>query len=110
MLKYTKDKRRTCLRCGTHFMASKEHRSFCCVEHRKDYNKICRQHRKREIDRLAKFILRHLDYEIGRGDPQNGESAVDVAIRLMSYCQVPEHRLFKALQMRCKCPCFKRER
>jgi len=74
------------------------------------HGKIVGQYRKKEIDRLAKFILRHLDYEIGRGNLQNGESAVDIAIRLMSYCKVPEHRLFKALQMPCMCPCFRKER
>jgi hypothetical protein len=36
-----------------------------------------------EIDRLAAFLLRWFPDEIGRGDPQNGESAVDVAIRLL---------------------------
>jgi hypothetical protein len=37
-----------------------------------------------EIDRLANFILANYSHEIGVGDPVNGESAVDVAIRLLS--------------------------
>lgn len=36
-----------------------------------------------EIDRLAGFLLKHHANEIGAGDPVNGESAVDVAIRLL---------------------------
>lgn len=38
---------------------------------------------KREIDRLAAYIQKELPKEIGRGDPRNGESAVDIATRLM---------------------------
>lgn len=37
-----------------------------------------------EIDRLAAFILRYYPHEIGVGNFQHGESAVDVAIRLLS--------------------------
>lgn len=37
-----------------------------------------------EIDRLADFILEKMPEEIGKGNPQQGESAVDVAIRLLS--------------------------
>ena len=36
-----------------------------------------------EIDRLAKYILRVCPDEPGKGDPKHGESAVDVAIRLI---------------------------
>lgn len=36
-----------------------------------------------EIDKLAGFILAHFADEIGAGDPVHGESAVDVAIRLL---------------------------
>jgi len=38
----------------------------------------------KEIDRLADFLLKHYSDEIGKGDPVHGESAVDVAIRLLS--------------------------
>lgn len=38
---------------------------------------------KMELDRLADFILAEMPEEIGKGNPQAGESAVDVAIRLM---------------------------
>jgi hypothetical protein len=37
-----------------------------------------------EIDRLAEHLLLNYPGEIGKGDPVNGESAVDVAIRLLS--------------------------
>ena len=37
----------------------------------------------KEIERLGQFILNELSDEIGRGNPVNGESAVDIAIRLM---------------------------
>ena len=37
----------------------------------------------REIDRLASWILSCYPEEIGRGDPVHGESAVDVALRLL---------------------------
>jgi len=37
-----------------------------------------------EIDRLANYLLKHFPHEIGRGDPIHGESAVDVAIRLLT--------------------------
>jgi len=36
-----------------------------------------------EIDRLANFILENMPEQIGKGNPQGGESAVDVAIRLL---------------------------
>lgn len=36
-----------------------------------------------EHNRLSAYILNHLPHEIGRGNPQQGEGAVDVAIRLM---------------------------
>lgn len=36
-----------------------------------------------EINRLAEFISLNYRDEIGKGDPVNGESAVDVAIRLL---------------------------
>jgi len=39
---------------------------------------------KNEIQRLADFLLRRYPDEIGKGNPQSGESAVDVAIRLLS--------------------------
>ena len=38
----------------------------------------------REVDRLAEFLLSKSPHEIGRGDFVNGESAVDVAIRLLN--------------------------
>lgn len=38
---------------------------------------------EQEIERLASYLLKHHEDEIGRGDPVNGESAVDVAIRLI---------------------------
>jgi len=37
-----------------------------------------------EIDRLAEFLMRYYQDDIGTGDPVHGESAVDVAIRLLS--------------------------
>ena len=37
-----------------------------------------------EIDRLADFLLKNYPNEIGKGDFVHGESAVDVAIRLLS--------------------------
>jgi hypothetical protein len=40
-------------------------------------------HRTKEIDRLADFLLQEFPDEIGLGDPVSGESAVDVAIRLL---------------------------
>lgn len=39
---------------------------------------------EKEIDRLATFLWTHYQYEIGRGDFTHGESAVDVAIRLLT--------------------------
>lgn len=39
-----------------------------------------------EIDRLAKWILANCPEEIGKGNPITGESAVDVAIRMMREC------------------------
>lgn len=39
---------------------------------------------KEEIDRLSKFILKEYPLELGRGNFKDGESAVDVAIRLLS--------------------------
>ena len=36
-----------------------------------------------EIDRLANYLLTTWSSEIGVGDPIHGESAVDVAIRLL---------------------------
>jgi len=38
---------------------------------------------KEQIDDLAKFIMRVCPDEIGVGDPVHGESAVEVAIRLI---------------------------
>jgi len=38
---------------------------------------------KTEIDKLASYILAVWADEIGAGDPIHGESAVDVAIRLL---------------------------
>lgn len=37
-----------------------------------------------EIDRLAGFLLEHFPHEPGRGNERHGESAVDVAIRLLT--------------------------
>ena len=37
----------------------------------------------KEIDRLADFLMENYQAEIGKGDPINGESAVNVAIRLL---------------------------
>jgi chromosome segregation ATPase len=37
-----------------------------------------------EINRLADFILKYYGQEIGLGNPIEGESAVDVAIRLLT--------------------------
>ncbi len=37
-----------------------------------------------EIDRLAAFMLEYYPHEMGVGDPVHGESAVDMAIRLLS--------------------------
>ena len=48
-----------------------------------DENTTAEQACVMEIDKLAKFILTELSNEIGSGNPVNGESAVDVAIRLM---------------------------
>ncbi len=39
---------------------------------------------KSEIDRLAAFLHKRFESEIGSGDPAHGESAVDVAIRLLT--------------------------
>ena len=39
---------------------------------------------KREIDRLANFLLKEYPDEPGKGNPVHGESAVDVAIRLLT--------------------------
>ena len=39
---------------------------------------------EQEIDRLATFLLTNYPDELGKGDPENGESAVDVAIRLLT--------------------------
>ena len=38
---------------------------------------------QKEIDRLAKFLVSNYADEIGKGNPREGESAVDVAIRLL---------------------------
>lgn len=38
----------------------------------------------REIERLAQFLMANYQGEIGAGSPQQGESAVDVAIRLLA--------------------------
>ena len=32
---------------------------------------------------LANYIMAHCPFEIGRGDPEHGEDAVEVAVRLM---------------------------
>jgi hypothetical protein len=37
-----------------------------------------------EIDRLAQYLLINHPDEIGKGNPVHGESAVDIAIRLLS--------------------------
>lgn len=37
-----------------------------------------------EIDKLANFLLTRYPDEIGKGNSIDGESAVDVAIRLLS--------------------------
>jgi len=48
---------------------------------------------KSEIERLASFILKYYSDEIGKGDFQHGESAVDVAIRLMTrHIQPQNHK------------------
>ncbi|MDQ3816288.1 MAG: hypothetical protein M3362_01190 [Acidobacteriota bacterium] len=36
-----------------------------------------------EINRLADFLMAKYPAEIGKGNPEVGESAVDVAIRLL---------------------------
>jgi hypothetical protein len=38
---------------------------------------------KEEVDRLADYLMEAWPHEIGQGDPAHGESAVDVAIRLL---------------------------
>lgn len=38
---------------------------------------------KHQIDELAKFILNNMPEEIGKGNQACGESAVEVAIRLL---------------------------
>lgn len=40
---------------------------------------------KEEIERLSLWILNNIPEEIGVGDPIKGESAVDVAIRILTY-------------------------
>jgi hypothetical protein len=37
-----------------------------------------------EIQKLSSWILKNCPKEIGKGDPKHGESAVEVAIRLMN--------------------------
>ncbi len=37
-----------------------------------------------ELDRLSQFILANYQAELGRGDPEHGESVIDVAIRLLT--------------------------
>ncbi len=37
-----------------------------------------------EIDRLSQFILANYQAELGRGDPEHGETPIDVAIRLLT--------------------------
>lgn len=37
-----------------------------------------------ELDRLSQFILAHYPDEPGRGDPEHGETTIDVAIRLLT--------------------------
>jgi len=37
----------------------------------------------KEIDKLAAWILKNIPEEIGKGNPKEGESAADVAIRLL---------------------------
>jgi hypothetical protein len=46
---------------------------------------------RKEIHRLAEFLLRNYSNEIGKGNPKEGESAVDVAIRLLTpiKCEEP---------------------
>jgi hypothetical protein len=39
---------------------------------------------KKEINRLADFLMKYFPRELGAGDRVHGESAVDVAIRLLS--------------------------
>jgi len=50
----------------------------------------------KEIDRLSSFILKNYPEEIGRGNFSGGESAVDVAIRLLKKLQV--HEAFKEFE------------
>ena len=49
-------------------------------------SKCCKVERnaERSIERLADFLLSHYPDEIGRGNPVKGESAVEVAIRLLA--------------------------
>ena len=47
---------------------------------------------KKEIGRLASFLLTNYLDELGKGDPVHGESAVDVAIRLLSKDQLVNER------------------
>lgn len=37
-----------------------------------------------ELDRLSQFIMANYQAELGRGDPEHGESTIDVAIRLLT--------------------------
>jgi len=39
---------------------------------------------EKEIERLAEFLAQHFPRELGMGNHVHGESAVDVAIRLLS--------------------------
>lgn len=38
---------------------------------------------KENIEQLANYLMKHWSHEIGAGDPVRGESAVEVAIRLL---------------------------
>lgn len=48
-----------------------------------------------EIGRLADFFLKNYPDEIGVGDPANGESAVDMAIRLLTKDDKTREEIFK---------------
>lgn len=58
--------------------------SLATLENREPIYRPVQNHDKMQIDRLADFIMENFGHEIGRGNPKEGESAVEVAIRLLS--------------------------
>lgn len=61
----------------------------------------------KEIDRLADFILKNMPKEIGKGNPRDGESAVDIAIRLLGEQREKDVCEYKwnAIEGRWECTC-----